>query len=76
MQSFRWPSRGPQRTQSTMRTVQGTLAPLVAAVVTLVVVSGGKPTGTIMDMEHIVVFMQENRAFDHYCTVLGGCRGF
>lgn len=20
------------------------------------------------DMEHIVVFMQENRAFDHYCT--------
>ena len=51
-----------------MRTVQGTLAPLVAAVVTLAVVSGGKPTGTIMDMEHIVVFMQENRAFDHYCT--------
>jgi phospholipase C len=25
-------------------------------------------TGTIEDMEHIVVFMQENRAFDHYCA--------
>ena len=23
-------------------------------------------TGTIKDVEHVVVFMQENRAFDHY----------
>ena len=25
-------------------------------------------SGTIEDMKHIVIFMQENRPFDHYCT--------
>src|SRR5881628_2405093 len=33
-------------------------------------------TGTIRDVEHIVVLMQENRAFDHYFGSLRGVRGF
>lgn len=33
-------------------------------------------TGTIEDVEHIVVFMQENRSFDHYFGMLSGVRGF
>jgi phospholipase C len=33
-------------------------------------------TGTIADVEHIVVLMQENRAFDHYFGTLRGVRGF
>jgi phospholipase C len=33
-------------------------------------------TGTIMDVEHIVIFMQENRAFDHYFGSMPGVRGF
>jgi len=33
-------------------------------------------TGTIIDVEHIVVFMQENRSFDHYFGMLDGVRGF
>jgi phospholipase C len=33
-------------------------------------------TGTIADVEHIVVLMQENRAFDHYFGSLNGVRGF
>ncbi|MDR3509923.1 MAG: phospholipase C, phosphocholine-specific [Caulobacteraceae bacterium] len=33
-------------------------------------------TGTLMDVEHIVVFMQENRAFDHYFGLLDGVRGY
>lgn len=33
-------------------------------------------TGTLADVEHIVVFMQENRAFDHYFGMLSGVRGF
>jgi len=33
-------------------------------------------TGTIEDVEHIVVMMQENRAFDHYFGTLRGVRGF
>ncbi|MFC6159707.1 phosphocholine-specific phospholipase C [Kribbella jiaozuonensis] len=32
--------------------------------------------GTIQDVEHIVVLMQENRSFDHYFGTLNGVRGF
>ena len=33
-------------------------------------------TGTIEDVQHIVVLMQENRSFDHYFGTLRGVRGF
>ncbi|AZP11954.1 phosphocholine-specific phospholipase C [Undibacterium parvum] len=33
-------------------------------------------TGTIEDVEHIVILMQENRSFDHYFGTLPGVRGF
>ncbi|MFG3281855.1 phosphocholine-specific phospholipase C [Streptomyces sp. NPDC048111] len=33
-------------------------------------------TGTLQDVEHIVVLMQENRSFDHYFGSLKGVRGF
>jgi phospholipase C len=33
-------------------------------------------TGTIEDVEHIVILMQENRSFDHYFGSLRGVRGF
>lgn len=33
-------------------------------------------TGTIRDVQHVVVFMQENRSFDHYFGSLRGVRGF
>lgn len=33
-------------------------------------------TGTLRDVEHIVIFMQENRSFDHYYGTLPGVRGF
>jgi phospholipase C len=33
-------------------------------------------TGTIQDVEHVVIFMQENRSFDHYFGTLRGVRGF
>ncbi|NKJ45811.1 phospholipase C, phosphocholine-specific [Burkholderia sp. SG-MS1] len=33
-------------------------------------------TGSIRDVEHIVVLMQENRSFDHYFGTLKGVRGF
>jgi len=32
-------------------------------------------TGTIQDVQHIVVLMQENRSFDHYFGTLRGVRG-
>jgi len=33
-------------------------------------------THTIHDVQHVVIFMQENRSFDHYFGSLGGVRGF
>jgi len=33
-------------------------------------------SGTLRDLEHVVIFMQENRAFDHYFGTLRGVRGF
>lgn len=33
-------------------------------------------TGTLQDIDHIVVHMQENRSFDHYFGMLDGVRGF
>jgi phospholipase C len=34
------------------------------------------PTGTLADVEHVVILMQENRSFDHYFGTLPGVRGF
>jgi len=33
-------------------------------------------TGTMADLKHVVILMQENRAFDHYYGAMPGVRGF
>lgn len=33
-------------------------------------------TGTLMDVEHVVILTQENRSFDHYFGTMPGVRGF
>lgn len=33
-------------------------------------------TGTIEDVKHVVILMQENRSFDHYFGTMRGVRGF
>jgi phospholipase C len=33
-------------------------------------------TGTIQDVQHVVILMQENRSFDHYFGSMRGVRGF
>ena len=32
--------------------------------------------GSIADIDHVVLFMEENRAFDHYFGTMAGVRGF
>lgn len=39
-------------------------------------IPANRATGSIKDVEHVVIFMQENRAFDHYFGTLNGVRGF
>ncbi|MEU3844693.1 phosphocholine-specific phospholipase C [Streptomyces sp. NPDC028635] len=38
--------------------------------------AGSAATGTISDVRHVVILMQENRSFDHYFGRLKGVRGF
>lgn len=33
-------------------------------------------SGSLADIKHVVLFMQENRAFDHYFGTMAGVRGF
>ncbi|MFG2576448.1 alkaline phosphatase family protein [Streptomyces sp. NPDC048481] len=40
-------------------------------------VAAGRPDrGSLADVEHVVLLMQENRSFDHYFGTLSGVRGF
>jgi phospholipase C len=39
-------------------------------------IPASQATGTINDIEHIVVLTQENRSFDHYFGTMRGVRGF
>src|SRR5439155_20028474 len=39
-------------------------------------IPAARRTGTIRDIEHIVILTQENRSFDHYFGTLNGVRGF
>jgi phospholipase C len=39
-------------------------------------IPANRRTGTLRDVEHVVVLMQENRSFDHYLGTLRGVRGF
>ena len=39
-------------------------------------IPANRATGTIKDVQHVVILMQENRSFDHYFGSLKGVRGF
>jgi phospholipase C len=51
-------------------------AALPAALREALAVPAHHRTGTIQDVEHVVVLMQENRSFDHYFGTLRGVRGY
>ena len=49
---------------------------LSAGVLFFLLPAGRAATGTIQDVQHVVILMQENRSFDHYFGSLRGVRGF
>jgi phospholipase C len=53
-----------------------TLAALKADIAKALAIPANNRTGTIQDVEHIVILMQENRPFDHHFGTLRGVRGF
>lgn len=47
-----------------------------AAIRKALAVPAHQQTGTLADVGHVVILMQENRSFDHYFGTLAGVRGF
>ena len=52
------------------------LAGLAPAIVRAAAIDADRRTGTIRDVRHVVILMQENRSFDHYFGTRAGVRGF
>lgn len=50
-------------------------AGLLASINRALAIPAERRSGTLEDVEHIVVLMQENRSFDHYFGHLNGVRG-
>src|SRR5947208_433598 len=53
--------------------VMSALSPSIARAASI---PADRRTGTLRDIDHVVVLMQENRSFDHYFGSLRGVRGF
>ncbi|NID05126.1 phospholipase C, phosphocholine-specific [Luteibacter jiangsuensis] len=47
-----------------------------ASIAKALAIPASRRTGTLADVEHVVILMQENRSFDHYFGSLRGVRGF
>ncbi|AXI79941.1 alkaline phosphatase family protein [Peterkaempfera bronchialis] len=60
---------------SAAATAAGTAAALLPPNVRRAVAAGSR-RGSLSDVEHVVLLMQENRSFDHYFGTLAGVRGF
>ncbi|MGH8079667.1 MAG: phosphocholine-specific phospholipase C [Lysobacter sp.] len=52
------------------------LSALPPSIRTALATPAARVTGTIEDVQHVVILMQENRSFDHYLGALRGVRGF
>jgi len=49
---------------------------LPASIQRALAIPAASETGSLMDVQHVVILMQENRSFDHYFGTLPGVRGF
>ncbi len=49
---------------------------LPASIAKAMALPANRRTGSIADVEHVVILMQENRSFDHYFGTLRGVRGY
>jgi phospholipase C len=73
--------KNPQRREFLRRSIgtlgaASALALLPPAIRRALAVEARVETGTIKDIKHVVILMQENRSFNHYFGTLRGVRGF
>jgi phospholipase C len=71
----------PNMTRRTLLSAAGVLGggaalSLLPLSVRRAVATGPTGGGSLADVEHVVLLMQENRSFDHYFGTLSGVRGF
>ncbi|KAK4962901.1 hypothetical protein LTR10_000528 [Elasticomyces elasticus] len=52
------------------------MSPMAQTLLATLAAASTAYAGSIADIEHVVLFMQENRAFDHYFGTMSGVRGF
>lgn len=64
------------RNTATTGLTAATLAAFPLSIRRALATPANNATGSIKDVEHIVVLMQENRSFDHYFGTMNGVRGF
>ena len=64
------------RNTATTGIAAATLAAFPPSIRRALAIPANNKTGTINDVEHIVILMQENRSFDHYFGTMMGVRGF
>src|SRR5262245_46212074 len=84
-QSNKHPAPNPLHTRSrrnVLKLAGGTaaasavLAAFPPAIRRALAIPANNARGTIRDVEHVVILMQENRSFDNYFGTLRGVRGF
>ena len=68
--------RGFLRAVGTAAGATAALTTFPPAIARALAIPAARRTGTIKDVEHIVILTQENRSFDHYFGTLNGVRGF
>lgn len=66
----------PRRRALLTASAGAALAALPPSIRAALTVPANQRTGTIKDVEHVVILMQENRSFDHYFGAFPGARGF
>jgi phospholipase C len=61
-----------------LRTLGGgaALAAMPVSIRKALALPAAQVTGTVKDVQHVVILMQENRSFDHYFGTMKGVRGF
>ena len=69
-------STSDRRTFLQILSASAAVAALPASISKALAIPANNRTGTIEDVEHIVILMQENRSFDHYFGTLQGVRGY
>ena len=54
----------------------GAASAFTPAIARALTIPADRRTGTLMDVAHVVILTQENRAFDHYFGTMRGVKGF